>query len=232
MSPAATGVGRRGNLGWVLLAAGLAVPSVLVYNWWSHHRAERENKVAAKVRGRIPPGDIFQSARNAPRLVNPISPLPAAASTSAAAAPLRPAPSRAPAAAVLGAVAVSSLPARGASSASAKEAVAEPAGPRLKRDPMLSPFDMLRLQEEDDRKRLAQEHLFRERKPKRAWSAEASITLQGIVSSVERGSKAIVNGEVVGVGQWIGKVRVVRITTVSVTFEYKGRRFTKSVNRE
>ena len=56
--------------------------------------------------------------------------------------------------------------------------------------------------------------------------------LQGIISAPEGESKAIINNESVGVGEMVGKFRVLRITAAGVTFEYKGRRFTKSVNRE
>ncbi|MCR4295257.1 MAG: hypothetical protein NUW21_06960, partial [Elusimicrobia bacterium] len=79
---AATG-SARGGLGWVILVIALAVPGVLFYNWWSGLKAEREKAVAAKARGRVPEGGVFQSSPNA-KLVNPMAP---AVSTAPAAEP-------------------------------------------------------------------------------------------------------------------------------------------------
>ncbi len=60
------------------------------------------------------------------------------------------------------------------------------------------------------------------------------VELQGIVSNPESGYKAIVNNEVVGVGQFIGatKIKIIRITDLSVTFDYQGKKFSKGVSRD
>ncbi|MEQ1918554.1 MAG: hypothetical protein ABL955_05095, partial [Elusimicrobiota bacterium] len=148
----------RGGLGWVILVIALAVPGVLFYNWWSHLKADREKSVAAKARGRVPDGGVFQSSPNA-KLVNPMTPslstgtaaAQVAASTDtphtdAAVAPVAPVETITP----------SSATAAGGQSASfstTTQAVA------LTRDPTMSPFDRIRLTQEEDAKRKAAEDL-------------------------------------------------------------------------
>ncbi|MBI5247098.1 MAG: hypothetical protein HY923_07945, partial [Elusimicrobia bacterium] len=68
------GTGTRGGLGWVILVVALAVPGVLFYNWWSHLKADRDKAVAAKARGRVPDGGVFQASPSA-KLVNPMAPV-------------------------------------------------------------------------------------------------------------------------------------------------------------
>ena len=105
---------------------------------------------------------------------------------------------------------------------------------------MVSPFDLVRLKEEEEARLLAQLKLEEERNKNRlrrgasrsAPSPETQIELQGIISSPDGANKAIVNNEVVGPGEMVGKVRVVRITDVGVTFEYKGKKFSRSVNKD
>ena len=60
------------------------------------------------------------------------------------------------------------------------------------------------------------------------------MELQGIISNPETGFKAIVSGEVVGAGEYVGntKIRVVKITDLGVTFEYQGKKFSKGVSRD
>lgn len=230
MAAATAGVGGRGGLGWVILAAALAIPGVLFYSWWSHLKAERVKTVVARARGRIPVGGVFQTSPRATKLINPMTP--------ATVAP----PAPVPFIAVIPPVASASAPVVAApiplSNRPSTPAVSTPAAPSLARDPMISPFDTLRLKEEEDEKRLARQRLLEERVGKRPRGSrgkprpETLIELQGIISNAGGGAKAIVNNEVVGTGESVGKFRVVRITPADVTFEYQGRRFTKSVSRE
>ncbi len=210
----------RGGLGWVILVVALAVPGVLFYNWWSHLKAEREKSVAAKARGRVPDGGVFQSSPSA-KLVNPMTP---AVSTDTASAP--------PAAPVA-AVSAAQVAAPTASSMTAT-------APPLKRDPTLSPFDQVRILEEEEAKRRAAEDLanaskrtHRDRRVK-AVDPKTLVNLQGVVSNAEGGFKAIVNDDVLGAGEFIGttKIKIIKITDLGVTFEYKGRRFSKGVSRD
>lgn len=225
MARPATIAGGRGGLGWVILVVALAVPGVLFYNWWSRLKVEREKAVAVKARGRVPDGGVFQISPSSSKLVNPMTLIAPAVSTVAA-------KTAAPAAGFEAAVWIVST------EAVSTAAVSITVVPNLKRDPMLSPFDLVRLKEEENVVRLAQERLEAEHKStsrragRRAPAPETLIDLQGIISNSEGESQAIINNEVFGVGESVGKFRVLRITAAGVTFEYEGRRFTKSVNRE
>ncbi|MDD5305304.1 MAG: hypothetical protein PHS14_19580 [Elusimicrobia bacterium] len=246
----------RGGLGWVILVIALAVPGVLFYNWWSHLKTDRERTVAAKARGRVPEGGVFQSSPNA-KLVNPMTPSvsteaatsPVAASTGAAHA--APAAAAAPAqearAATLAAPAVAETaagavpPAGGAPATAFSSATAT--APPLKRDPTLSPFDQVRIIEQEEARRKAAEDLENMkrakqegRRPKkiRAVDPATLVNLQGIVSNPESGFKAIVNDEVLGAGEFVGntKIKIIKITDLGVTFEHQGKRFSKGVSRD
>jgi hypothetical protein len=235
----------RGGLGWVILVVALAVPGVLFYNWWSHLKADREKTVAAKARGRVPDGGVFQSSPNA-KLVNPMTP---AVSTAAATPPVAavPAVSAAPQDASAATIAVMppvTAPAAGADQAPAlSSATATAPALPLKRDPTLSPFDQVRLVEMDEARRKAAEDLenmkrarLDGKRPRKAKAINPTtlLNLQGIVSNPESGFKVIVNDEVLGAGEYVGstKIKIVKITDLGVTFEYQGKRFSKSVNRD
>lgn len=226
----------RGGLGWVILVIALAVPGVLFYNWWSHLKSDREKTVAAKARGRVPDGGVFQSSPNA-KLVNPMTP---AVSTETVAAAL-PASTDA----VHGAPAVAQAATVAAAPAAAVQAPAFSSATvtALKRDPTLSPFDQVRIIEEEeaiakaardleDMKKVKREG--RRPKKSRAVDPKTLVNLQGIVSNPDSGFKAIVNDEVLGAGEFVGntKIKIVKINDLGVTFEYQGKRFSKGVSRD
>ena len=224
------GTSGRGGLGWAILVFALAVPGVMFFNWWSHLKADREKAVAAKARGRVPDGGVFQSSPNS-KLVNPMTP---AVSTAAPAAV-----TQAPAPAETVSVSSPAVGAAAAPPAASTLAVSSTAvtGLPLKRDPTLSPFDQVRILEEEEIKRAAAEALANLKKPRgpkaiKTVDPKTLVDLQGIISNPESGFKAIVNNEVVSVGETVGKVRIVRITDGGVVFEYKGKRFSKSVSRD
>lgn len=229
----------RGGLGWVILVIALAVPGVLFYNWWSGLKADREKAVAAKARGRVPEGGVFQSSPNA-KLVNPMAP---AVSTAAAAEPAvsdASAPAAVASASAAEPQAVADVPAASTDAAAAFSASSSTVLP-LKRDPTLSPFDMVRLLEEEEARRKAAEDLanaskVKVRGPRRAVVVDPAtlVNLQGIVSNPESGFKAIVNDEVLGVGEFIGntKIKIVKITDLGVTFNFQGKKFSKGVSRD
>lgn len=237
----------RGGLGWVILVIALAVPGVLFYNWWSGLKADREKAVAAKARGRVPEGGVFQSSPNA-KLVNPMAP---AVSTAAAAEPVAagaPADAAAAAAAAPAAVTTASAAeppsvaeASASTGAAAAFSVSSTTFVPLKRDPTLSPFDMVRILEEEEARRKAAEDLanaskVKVRGPRRPVVVDPAslINLQGIVSNPESGFKAIVNDEVLGVGEFVGstKVKIIKITDLGVTFYFQGKKFSKGVSRD
>lgn len=240
----------RGGLGWVILVIALAVPGVLFFNWWSHLKADREKAVAAKARGRVPEGGVFQSSPNA-KLVNPMTPAAstaavaapgAAVADAAAAVPASPAVASAATMDASASAALSTAPAAPAEGGQAASfTVSTTTFVPLKRDPTLSPFDLVRILEEEEARRKAAEDLenakrVRVRGPRKqkVQDPASQINLQGIVSNPDSGFKVIVNDEVLGVGEFIGKtgIKIVKITDLGVTFVYQGKRFSKGVSRD
>jgi len=190
---AASPVGARGGLGWVILAAALAVPGFLFYNWWSHLKAERDHSISAKA-SKLAAGGVFQTPPPAAgRLVNPMAStaapagappvLAGTASTSApagaapalaAVAPALPGPGGAPGAVPGSALAVAPAAAAALTPASGAAAGAAPAAAMtastntitLTRDPMMSPMDLVRLREEQLAKEAQERALAEANKPK------------------------------------------------------------------
>jgi hypothetical protein len=130
-------------------------------------------------------------------------------------------------------LAVAVLPAPALAAALAAPAFAE------WRDPTLSPFDILRIEEDKIEKEIAKREIEEEKerpapRPKPKPSAEKLIALQGIIY-VDAGNRAaIVNGETVREGQVIptkaGPVKVRGISPEQVQFEHGGKRFKKSLS--
>jgi len=266
MAPA---TGGKSGFGWLVLAAALAVPGFLFYNWWSHLKAERDRSVATKARGRLPEGAVFQTQTDSPKFINPISPSTAASAAPAPQTPPQPAsdPPRVSAPPVAPAAPVPAPPppapapvpapvavaAAAVSSPAEKPAPPPPAAPStatvvLSRDPMLSPMDIVRMREAElARERSRQEiedanrarQMWRRPAAKRAEPpVESHIELQGIVTPPSGAGLAIVNGSTLSVGEsfrvegYSAPVRIVKISPLGVTFEYKKRRFIKGVNQE
>ena len=227
---AGTASGGKGGLGWLILAAALAVPGFLFYNWWSHLKAERDHAISAKASKRAD-GGVFQTPPPlAGRLVNPMAPstgapagfapAPGTASTSAPAgfAPataMTPAAMSAPNPSALpmaGAAPAGTMPAAlstGAVSASPGAVVASTATIVLSRDPMMSPMDQVRLQEavlaEEARLRALADanrpQAKRVVKKKVQPPIESKIELQGIVAKSDGDNLAIINGATVNPGE-------------------------------
>ena len=256
---AAGGGGGRGGLGWLILAAALAVPGFLFYNWWSHLKAEHDHSISAKA-SKLAGSGVFQTpSPQTGRLVNPMAPSTGAASgfaPSAAAAGGKPpmTPGMTPPATLAGTLPAGTMPAGTAAPASpdappaAASAVSLSSSSTivLSRDPMMSPLDTVRLQElamaEEERLRALAEA----NKPRRTHARkvraqppiESRIELQGIVAKADGDNLAIINGSTVNPGEsftvenYAGKVRIVKITSSEVTLDYKGRKIKLSVNAD
>lgn len=83
----------KGSVGWVILAASLAVPGLLFYQWYARLDRAQKRELNLKVRSPIPEGGPFAEAPAEEKLVNPIA---AGAQASLAPAPGAPqAPSQA-----------------------------------------------------------------------------------------------------------------------------------------
>ncbi len=99
------------------------------------------------------------------------------------------------------------------------------------------------LQELEEAKRRADDELMALKRGNRgsggsgarlAVDPKSLVNVQGIISNAESGFRAIVNNEVFGAGESVGrtKITVVKITDNGVVFEYQGKRFSKDVNRD
>jgi len=274
---AAAEAGRRSGLGWLILAAALAVPGFYIYTWWSHLKSEHDRGLTAKARNRVAEGSVFQTPPASARPLNAVAAssaapnalpgqLPAAVPGSApmnAASPAVPgqAPGAvpgtlaktAPAAPAPRPVVAGGLPAVAASTGPIPTQYSAPVSTAailtLARDPMMSPMDLVRQREaEAERERNAEalrraaEEKNRPRVVHRVVKAEPKIDghieLQGIVARPDGDNLAIVNGATVNPGEYFSvegfsaKVKILRITSSEVTFEYKNRRFKKGVNAE
>jgi hypothetical protein len=249
--------GGRGGIGWLILAAALAVPGFLFYNWWSHLKTEHDHSVSQNARKRAE-GGVFDPAPSAGRLVNPMASTaaPAGLPTSGAAAKASTAPGLAVASAAT--LPPAAVPVPGAVKPSAAGGDAPPPAATiavssdttvvLPRDPMMSPLDLVRIQEAaleaEEAKRRLEEEAHRKHegprkpKPKVLKPVETHIELQGIVAKPDGENLAIINGSTVNPGDkfsvdgYTGKVAVLKITSSEVILQYQGRKFRMSVNAE
>lgn len=231
----------KGSAGWLILIAALAVPGLLFYNWWSKQSAANRAELEKKVRSRGV--EVFGGAQDTAKLGNPLDGKAAApgvsASTSAAVAVSTPAAAQVQASTATPTAGDDSTtllrqespPAAAPVAASSDTLVA------LARDPTLSPYDLVRIEqialEKAQRERELREgiHIARKRTVRVVeHPVENDIDLQGIVSTDE-GDKAIINGEMVGEGELVKGAKVVKITSQTVVFMYKGRRFSKVITK-
>lgn len=264
----------KGGLSWAILAAALAVPGLLSFNWWSHLKAERQRAISQKARGRVPDGGVFASPPADAKPVNPVTvstavpaagapgeagaAAPAALSTAAASSAVAAAPAGTPTSAGPG---VPALPAPGGLASAAPGAGGEPSSltapgnapsvnassaaatlPALPRDPTLSPMDLVRMQQEDMERQLAEEAmrqaLIKKNAPRRPVEIkiESYVDLQGIVANPDGENRAIVNDAVLGAGETFDargqQVRILKITPAGVTFQWKSKKFVKNVSRD
>ncbi|MBI4051780.1 MAG: hypothetical protein HY400_04675 [Elusimicrobia bacterium] len=96
------------------------------------------------------------------------------------------------------------------------------------RDPMLSPADVQFLKAEQERGKRTEEDVVAKPVRKKPRRIQDRIRLQGIVEAAT-GVSVIVNNEMYQEGGRVLGARIVRIQGNQVLFEYKGRRFVKSI---
>ncbi|NNN05866.1 MAG: hypothetical protein HKL90_08200 [Elusimicrobia bacterium] len=239
---------RKGGLGWLILVAALAVPGFLFYNWSRSMKAEHEHALTGKAMGRAAQGALFATPPSGGRLVNPIArgtavPVvraPMSTPTPAAKTMSPPAISRP----VSASVATATAPAAAVKAAASAVALSS-AAVTLSRDPLVSPLDLVRQREaaaERERQRLAALAASRYVPPRRKRPVERKIEmdvdLQGVVTTPDGSARAIVNNETLSKGDSFqapghsGRVSVVEITSDTVWFVYKKRRFKKVISSE
>jgi len=231
----------------LILAAAVAAPAWLFYNWWQKVSAAKKaavSQTSGPVSGVFSGAPVVDVVRpsTAPVSVStePAGPIitvsSAAASAAAVAAGAAPQAVSVQKAAVLSQTAAPSKAiASEAVSTNSHSGVSVPAqsmvyAPAVDKDPFLSPDDYEALREEagkleEERRRRLEEEAAKRRgeKPgeKPIWQR---ISLQGIM-----GKRAIVNDRVVNVGSSVLNARVVKITATTVTFDYKGQVFVKKL---
>ncbi len=250
---------KRGFGGWLILVAALAVPSLLFYNWWAKQSEAQRAELQRKVKNRLPPGTpMFGAQPPQNKLDNPLDRVqPSTAATAAVAgvapstataavatiqppaaeptASPSPSPSQAPAPPETQPAAQGIAASDAASASPAPVAVDVDTGATLSRDPTLSPYDVVRIEQKklEDELRKSELHAGA---PKRKvprhieHPVENDIDLQGIVSA-DDGDKAIINGEMVAEGELVKGAKVVKITSQTVVFMYRGRRFSKTITK-
>lgn len=257
---AAANQSGKSSLTWLIPVAALLVPGFLFYNWWSSLNAQSRKELEKKVRsnpgvavflktdskltnpltGGAPAAVAPSTATAAAPAVAPSSAAVAGAAISSAAAQTPVLASAAVPVSVPAAVPASTDTAPGAAAPSSSPAASAQAakvpGVAITRDPTLSPYDVVRLAQLEQEKANRGKEItdaIRPRKPKKPAEPpiEDSIDLQGIVE-IGSGNKAIINGDMIGVGELVlAKAKIVQITADSVVFEYKRRRFTKSISK-
>ncbi|MBI4351905.1 MAG: hypothetical protein HY550_10725 [Elusimicrobia bacterium] len=237
-------------VGWLLLAAVLAVPSFLFYNWLNKSRQQNQAELAHEpVAGSVFPGEKSvqaagarqavkaEAAKAAPQAGQPDKSQPPVETAAQPGRPAEPAPSASanpPAAAPRQAqgAGISTAPQQGAGqSGGAQGQVAVSTGPKLvsyfnplsARDPTYTPDDYRRIKEEQQQREEAERQRLRDYQNRaREQGPETRISLQGIV-----GSAAIINGDMYSAGQTVRGVKILKIGSDYIIAEYKGRKFRK-----
>ncbi len=238
--------GGRAVGGWAILAVALAVPGFLFYNWWSHMKAEHEKSTSARSSKAKSDKTIFQTSTTS-RLSNPMA--PASTPVTPQHTTVKSSPEKAPPA-VTAAPASEGVPAAMPASSEATlpasapvETTASEASPTLSRDPMMSPMDLVRIREEEIRSKEEAERIRRSAQDynharNRERPIESAVELQGIIATHGGAPLAIVNGSTVKLGDQISvpghaaRVKIIKIGSATVTFEYKKKRFNKTVNTQ
>lgn len=233
--------------GWILLAAVLAVPSFLFYNWWSANKA-KEAQLAASQQG--VPRDFFPVQEGAePRRADP-------APSASAEVPAAPAEAEAPVTREPATAAAEKMPdppvrpepqpEQPAAEAASEEQPAVASGqqapaaapesegqaaeapvsyfkPVTDRNPFFTPDDYARLRaDEYRRKQEARDRARAARQTPREVQVESRMNIQGIV-----GTAVIINGEMYSRGDTVMGAKIISIGSNYIIGEHKGRRFRK-----
>ncbi len=225
--------GSTGVIGWFLLAAVLAVPSFLFYNWWvSNKKNESASQVPAQS---VSTATIFAGAQDR------ISVQPAAQPSAKDEGPIfQDAPAVLPAAAhAAPAPAATPIPGPAAqrvtqstAAAQAEKASSAPAStqtvhgsyfnPSTDRDPTMTPLDYKKIKDEE-LQRIESERMRQLALKKKLYdNGEGRIKLQGIV-----GNSVIINGEMYSVGDTVLGIKIVKIGSNYLIGDNKGRKFKK-----
>lgn len=233
---------KKSPAGWVILLLILALPGLAFYFWWNHLGGSRP--VSKKLAKTPPFSRVFNAAPpgtkvSIPRVLNsqgaPIS-SSQAVGKSKAATKITPAVLARPSA---------SLPSSKSLLNSGKTVVVPPSSvstlksaasnsqkivvPTLKRDPTLSPADRQEIYDllhPRPKPRIVRRRI----KKKRGPPIESLIDLSGIIFMSPSNAKAIINGNLMKVGQLVHGAKIIKIEKQKVVFSYHGRKVIKVMN--
>lgn len=227
----------RGGWGWLILGLVLLVPLVSFWQWWQGMNSRRRDGQLSRTppsafAGTASPANLNSasfssplggsSSSSMPAVIGSKLPLALPVSTASAAEKVGPS----------GQKSLTASTAKGLSGASSMSGALSPAGPtpnpmkedlpgygpKVDRDPTLSPPDIVRLQApKEGPKRVAGPGRIEDR-----------IELTGIIAT-PRGINAIVNNERVRKNDEVLGARIVRITQTCVDFEYHRKTFKKCI---
>ena len=221
-------------LGWLFLAAVLAVPSFLFYNWWTNN-----NKTEAEVRApvqSVSTATIFADAQNKSAVQPAVPPTIASEGAVFKGAPAQ----RTVTASTASAYGAASMSAPGSqlliqSAAAAAQVKKIPSvsgsvqaarwsyfNTKSDRDPTMTPADYQTIAD-NERQKLENERKYQLSMRKQRYDdGEGRIKLQGIV-----GNSVIINGEMYSVGDTVTGVKIIKIGTNYLIGEHNGKKFKK-----
>ncbi|HAF94748.1 MAG: hypothetical protein A2021_00520 [Elusimicrobia bacterium GWF2_52_66] len=203
--------------GWLLLAAVLAVPSFLFYNWWAKNKEKAVSERAQKMNA----GAIFQPP--APAAGAGDTPESGGRTVSQEQAAIPASTHSAPATAS-GVSAQAVLTNAAVPAAAAVSTRSEPISyfsPKSPRNPTMSPMEYQQIKSEEyQRAEAERQRLAALQKRKKETSIETKMRLQGIV-----GNAVIINGDMYNVGQKILGAKILKIGVNYFIGEHKGRQF-------
>ena len=222
----------------VVLLLVLVLPVGGFFYWQKQQQSKRRAAMKAAAAAASSAG-MFQGAPPAATAAAPAAAPGAAPAAAPAQMANAAAPTAAPAASPAGKptqdAPASAAPAVAAADAPVSTgAVASLFAPKSQRDPMQSVAERQTLEVLRTRETLGKELAARAAREaqslnrKKRPAVESTVVLQGIME-IQGRLTALVNGEMVSKGQVIRGVKIVNISLTSVTFESKGKRFTKSV---
>ncbi|OGS29922.1 MAG: hypothetical protein A2218_12230 [Elusimicrobia bacterium RIFOXYA2_FULL_53_38] len=220
-------------IGWLLLAAILAVPSFLFYNWWASNK-KNETATQAPVQS-VSTATIFAGSQDTPTQTSPpafpqqqktapvekhvqenVHPASAARVSTAAAKSQRLTQSTA-------AVQESATPAAQAMGLTQAVSTSSYYNPKSDRDPTITTEEYRTMKEaENFRRETERQREFSLHRQLKEAGGESRIKLQGIV-----GNSVIINGEMYAVGNTVQGVKLLKIGSNYVIGEYKGKKFRK-----
>jgi hypothetical protein len=235
---------KKNPAGWVVLLLVLALPGFAFYFWWNHLGGNRPapRKLAkappfSRVFNAAPPGTKVSIPRVSNSLGAPISgPQPGAKSpaiTKTTPAVLAHPSASSPSSKSLlnSGKAVAATPALAATLKSAAQNSQKLTLPNLKRDPTLSPADRQEIYDLLHPK--PKPKIVRRRiKKKRGPPIESLIDLSGIIFMSPSNAKAIINGNLMKVGQMVHGAKIIKIEKQKVVFSYHGRKVIKVMNNK